>query len=193
MPVIIVEDKEKNEDEKHNHIIINNLLLHSNNKIIDLATVSTCNNYSDNINIFNCKLVPIHINFDAFSILFFKKRCHRNSLLDTRFLNILFNKIKHPLLQKITQQYPALSCKNNILLYKEIFSITFENQIKNIICLDYNEFNNAIHFYNTSYVRIMTNILVKTISTLVNVEFIFNIQHKPEQVCEQIDQFIFEN
>ena len=138
MPVIIVEqegeeehdnccDHEEKEEHHHHHHceephvhhhheeedchIINNLLLH---KTIDLATISTYNNSTSNISVFNCKLVPIHIKFNAFSILFFKQKCHRKSGLDTRFINILFNKIKPPLLQKITQQY-TLSCKNNTL------------------------------------------------------------------------------
>ena len=181
------------DEEEDEHPIINNLLLHHTNyKTIDLATISG-NNNTNNISVFNCKLVPIHVRYDAFRILFFKQKGRRISSLDTRFLNILFNKIKAPLLQKITQQYPTLSCKNNILLHKEIFSMTLETQIKNIICLDYTEFKNAIHFYNTPYVRIMITILVKTINTLVNIEFIFNIQNKPEDLCEQINQFIFEN
>jgi hypothetical protein len=195
-------EEEKEEPHPHHHhnhheeedcYIINNLLLHTNYKTIDLATISTYNNNTSNISAFNCKLVPIHIKFNAFSILFFKQKCRRKSGLDTRFINILFNKIKPPLLQKITQQYPTLSCKNNILLYKEIFSISLENQIKNTTCLDYDEFKRTIHFYNTPYVRIIITVFVKTINTLVNVEFIFDIQNKPQHLCEQIDQYIFEN
>jgi len=195
MPVIITDTEETKEDHHHhiaNHSTTNNLLLQSNHKIIDLATISICNN-TDNISVFNCKLLPIHINFDAFSILFFKQRSKRKSVLDTRFINILFNKIKAPLLQKITQQYPELSCKNNILLHKEVFSIALADQIKNIICLDYNEFEKTIHFYNAQHVRIITTVLVKTINTIVNIEFIFNIQNKPQQLCDQIGRFIFEN
>ena len=215
MPVIITNSEETKEDPKndednfedniqtrnhnnyhphphHPHIENHNLLLQSNNKIIDLATISTCNNI-DNTSVFNCKLVPIHINFDAFSILFFKQRSQRSkSGLDTRFMNILFNKIKSPLLQKITQQYTVLSCKNNILLHKEIFTIALEDQIKSIICLDYDEFKRTINYYNAHYARIITTILVKTINTIVNIEFIFNIQNKPEQLCDQIGRFIFE-
>jgi hypothetical protein len=189
-------DEEDEEDEEHHHHhphpIINDKLVHINHKTIDLATISTYNNNNtNNISVFNCKLVPIHIKFDAFSILFFKQK--RHSVLDTRFITTLFNKIKPPLLQKITQQYPALSCRNNILLHKEIFSISLENQIKNLTCLDYHEFKMSMHFYDAHYVRIMTTVLVKTINTLVTVEFIFNIKNRPQHLCEQIDQFIFEN
>jgi len=187
---------EEDEEEHHNHNphpIINNKLVHINHKTIDLATISGHTNNNTNISVLNCKLVPIHIKFDAFCILFFKQKCHRHSGLDTRFINILFNKIKHPLLQKITQKYPALSCKNNILLHKEIFSISLENQIKNLISLDYDEFKNMIQFYNTPYVRIMTTVYVKTINALLDVEFVFNIKNRPQHLCEQLDQFIFEN
>lgn len=187
-------DEEDEEEHHHSHPIINDKLVHINHKTIDLATISTyTNNNTNNISVLNCKLVPIHIKFDAFRILFFKQKCRRYSVLDTRFINILFNKVKTPLLQKITQQYTGLSCKNNILLHKEIFSMSLENQIKNIICLDYHEFKNTIQFYNTPYVRIMTTVLVKTINTLVTVEFIFNIKNRPQHLCEQLDQFIFEN
>lgn len=200
MPVIITDVEEVNHHHDpitnhcntNNHCNINNLLLQPNNKIIDLGTISTCNNNTDNISVFNTKLLPIHITFDAFSILFFKQKSRRKTQLDTRFINILFNKIKAPLLQKITQQYPALSCKNNILLHKEIFSISLAEQIKNITCLDSDEFKRSITFYNTHYVRIIINVLVKTINTMVNIDFIFNIQNKPEQLCDQIGRFIFE-
>ena len=192
------EDEDEDEDEEehhhHPHPIINNKLVHINHKTIDLATISTyTNNNTNNISVLNCKLVPIHIKFDAFCILFFKQKSNRYSGLDSRFINILFNKIKIPLLQKITQQYPGLSCKNNILLHKEIFAISLENRIKNLTCLDYDEFKTTIQFYNTPYVRIMTTVLVKTINSLVTVEFIFNIKNRPQRLCEQLDQFIFEN
>jgi hypothetical protein len=190
--------EEEYEEEHHHHHdthpIIHDKLVHVNHKTIDLATISTyTNNNTNNISVLNCKLVPIHIKFDAFCILFFKQKCNRHSGLDSRFINILFNKVKIPLLQKIIQQYPGLSCKNNILLHKEIFAISLENRIKNLTCLDYEEFKMTIQFYNTPYVRIMTTVLVKTINTLVTVEFIFNIKNRPRNLCDQLDQLIFEN
>lgn len=193
------EDDEEEEKEEHHHHhdthpIIHDKLVHINHKTIDLATISTyTNNNTNNISVLNCKLVPIHIKFDAFCILFFKQKCRRHSGLDSRFINILFNKVKIPLLQKIIQQYPGLSCKNNILLHKEIFDISLENRIKNLTCLDYDEFKMTIQFYNTPYVRIMTTVFVKTINTLVTVEFVFNIKNRPRNLCDQLDQLIFEN
>ena len=193
------EDDEEEEKEEHHHHhdthpIIHDKLVHINHKTIDLATISTyTNNNTNNISVLNCKLVPIHIKFDAFCILFFKQKCRRHSGLDSRFINILFNKVKIPLLQKIIQQYPGLSCKNNILLHKEIFDISLENRIKNLTCLDYDEFKMTIQFYNTPYVRIMTTVFVKTINTLVTVEFVFNIKNRPRNLCDQLDQPIFEN
>jgi hypothetical protein len=188
------EDEENEEEHPHPTTFINDKLVHVNYKTIDLATISTyTSNNTNNISVLNCKLVPIHIKFDAFCILFFKQKSNRYSVLDSRFINILFNKVKIPLLQKITQEYTGLSCKNNILLHKEIFAISLENRIKNLTCLDYDEFKMTIQFYNTPYVRIMTTVFVKTINTLVTIEFVFNVKNRPRNLCDQLDQFIFEN
>jgi hypothetical protein len=130
------------------------------------------------------KLKPIHIAFNDFEKLFFKRRRTIYTVAKLCFLNELFNKIK-PKLSRMLQDMYCVSNKASILLNRELFDMVLESRIKSRVALTHTNFVKAIDSTNDTYVRITLSLGIVAISSAVTIEFIFKMRNLPP--CELFD------
>ena len=127
------------------------------------------------------KLKPIHITFQDFQKLFFKKRRTLYTTARLCFLNELLNKIK-PKLSLLLQSTVCVSNRASILLNRELFDMVLETRIKSRVALTHSNLVRAINTTNDTYVRITLSLGIVAISSAVNIEFMFNVRNIP--LCE---------
>jgi hypothetical protein len=127
------------------------------------------------------KLKPIHITFQDFQKLFFKKRRTLYTTARLCFLNELLNKIK-PKLSLILQSTICVSNRASILLNRELFDMVLETRIKSRVALTHSNLVRAINTTNDTYIRITLSLGIVAISSAVNIEFMFNVRNIP--LCE---------
>ena len=127
------------------------------------------------------KLKPIHITFQDFQKLFFKKRRTLYTTARLCFLNELLNKIK-PKLSLLLQSTICVSNRASILLNRELFDMVLETRIKSRVALTHTNLVRAINTTNDTYVRITLSLGIVAISSAVNIEFMFNVRNIP--LCE---------
>ena len=136
------------------------------------------------------KLKPIHITFQDFQKLFFKKRRTLYTTARLCFLNELLDKIK-PKLIRLLQDIYCVSNKTSILLTKEIFKAVLEDRIKSRDALTHCNFVRAIDTPNDTYVRITLSLGIRAISTAMSLEFMFKVRNIPPHPVFDADDLFY--
>lgn len=178
-------------DQHFSDLEINqNLFLTMNPIIHDVAVLC---NYTSNFNNEHDKftLKSINIKYCDFKHLFFKKKCKKYAKFDARFLNILFNKIKTPLITKLCASH-NIDSKTTIMLNKEIYAFELLNEIKQNYSLHFYQFEQIVKSIKEPSViqcKIILKMFLNSISHFIEIEFLFNVNNIPTMESDQLELF----